>query len=58
MSYQRGSDRHHSKANDWLVRKIRENRYGWSRRYWSQLTGISKNTIESIATYRTWKHVD
>jgi hypothetical protein len=52
-----GTNNPAAKANEWLVRSIRRNRYGWTRARWSELTGLGHTTIEKIATYQTWRHV-
>lgn len=57
MPIKRGSGRPGAKLNDDLVRQIRINRNGWPRWKWAKELGVCKRTIESVATYQTWKHV-
>lgn len=53
----RGNDLPHARATPELVRRIRENRYGWPRRKWAEVTGLHIRTIDKIATFETWRTV-
>lgn len=58
MYAKRGNDLPHARLDPDAVRAIRANRHGWPRWKWAQHYGVHVRTIDAIATYRTWRHVE
>lgn len=53
----RGEQITHAKLTERAVRAIRRNVNGWPARIQAQVYGVKKETIDSVRSYRTWRHV-
>ncbi len=54
----RGERLPHARLTADVVRKIRVNQEGWPRWKWAECLGCHVRTIDKVATYETWRHVE
>jgi hypothetical protein len=47
----------HARLDEATVRTLRANAAGLTARQWAERLGVHVRTIESVRTYRTWRHV-